>query len=80
VYKYKGRLNVDGSKQTKGVNYWETYSPVATWGSIRFILILTLIHKWKTRQIDYVQAYPQADVPIKDLYVKVPKGVEVKSG
>jgi hypothetical protein len=34
VYKYKGRLNVDGSKQTKGVNYWETYSPVATWGSI----------------------------------------------
>ena len=80
VYKYKGRLNVDGSKQTKGVNYWETFAPVATWGSIRFILVLSLIHNWKTRQIDYVQAYPQAEVPLEDLYVKVPKGIEVESG
>ena len=80
VYKYKGRLNVDGSKQTKGVNYWETFAPVATWTTIRFILVLTLIHGWKSRQIDYVQAYTQADVPIDNLYVKVPKGVEVESG
>ena len=80
IYKYKGRLNVDGSKQTRGINYWETYSPVATWASIRFILVLTLIHNWKTRQIDYVQAYTQADVPLDNLYVKVPRGVEVENG
>ena len=48
VYKYKGRLNVDGSKQTKGVNYWETFATVATWTTIRFILVLTLIHGWKS--------------------------------
>jgi len=80
VYKYKGRLNVDGSKQKKGVNFWETYAPVATWASIRFILVLTLIHGWKTRQIDYVQAYTHADAPLDDLYVKVPKGVVIEDG
>jgi hypothetical protein len=24
IYKWKARLNIDGSKQIKGVNYWET--------------------------------------------------------
>jgi hypothetical protein len=80
IYKYKGRLNVDGSRQTRGINFWETFAPVATWASIRFILVLTLIHNWKTRQIDYVQAYTQADAPLDNLYVKVPRGVEVENG
>jgi len=80
IHKCKGRLNVDGSNQQRGINFWETFAPVATWASIRFILVLTLIHNWKTRQIDYVQAYTQADAPLDNLYVKVPRGVEVEDG
>jgi hypothetical protein len=34
VSKWKARLNVDGSKQVHGMNYWETYAPVAQWISI----------------------------------------------
>ena len=34
VYKWKARLNIDGSCQVKGQDYWDTYAPVATWGSI----------------------------------------------
>jgi hypothetical protein len=30
VYTRKARLNFDGSKQIKDVNYWETYAPVAS--------------------------------------------------
>ena len=26
VYKWKARLNIDGGKQEKGINYWETYA------------------------------------------------------
>jgi len=37
VYKYKGQLNVDGSKQEKGVNFWETFAPVATWATMHTI-------------------------------------------
>jgi Reverse transcriptase (RNA-dependent DNA polymerase) len=30
VYKWKARLNVYGGKQIHGIDYWETYAPVAT--------------------------------------------------
>ena len=54
VYKHKARLNIDGSKQIKGWTFWETYSPVATWSTIRICLTLALLHGWETRQVDYV--------------------------
>jgi hypothetical protein len=34
VFKWKTRINIDGSKQQAGVNYWETFSPVALWSFI----------------------------------------------
>jgi hypothetical protein len=34
VYKWKARLTLDGSRQKHGVNYWETYAPVASWPMI----------------------------------------------
>ena len=80
VYKWKARLNIDGSKQIKGVNYWDTYAPVASWLVIRLILILVVTQGWKTRQIDYVQAYTQADAEHDLLYMKIPKGFEVSHG
>ena len=72
VYKWKARLNIDGSKQEKGVNYWESYAPVASWSTIRLILILAYLEGWSTKQIDYVMAYTQADCET-DLYMKIPK-------
>jgi len=77
VYKWKARLNIDGSKQIHGQDYNETYAPVATWASIRLMLIHSIINKWHTRQIDYVQAYTQADIE-KDTYMEIPKGFEAE--
>ena len=76
VYRWKARLNYDGRKQTKGVNYWETYAPVAAWDSIRFIMIQSLLEGFEMRQIDFVQAYTQAQ-PDCDMYMKIPKGFRV---
>jgi Reverse transcriptase (RNA-dependent DNA polymerase)/GAG-pre-integrase domain len=80
IYKWKARLNIDGSKQTKGVNFWDTYAPVASWLVIRLILILIITRRWKTRQIDYVQAYTQADAETDLLYMKIPKGFTIQHG
>lgn len=79
VYKHKARLNVHGGKQEFGVNYFETFAPVVTWFTIRLILVLALICGWKTRQIDFVLAYPQADIEF-DMYMELPKGIETKYG
>ena len=60
VKKWKAHLNIDGSNMVKGKHYDETYAPVATWASIRLILALKVINGWKSIQLDYVAAYPQA--------------------
>ena len=78
IYKWKAWLNLDGSKQVKGVHYWETYAPVASWPTIRMILTMAIIkHSWHTKQIDFVQAYTQAKVETDNIYMKIPKGFEV---
>ena len=75
VYKWKARLNFDGSKQLHGIHFWETYAPVVSWPVIRFFLALSLLKGWETRQLDFVLAYTQADVET-ELYMKVPKGYD----
>jgi Reverse transcriptase (RNA-dependent DNA polymerase) len=45
IHKWKARLNVDGSKQIKGENFWETYAPVAQWISIHLILSMAVMKK-----------------------------------
>jgi hypothetical protein len=75
VYKWKARLNVHGGKQIKNVHYWETYSPVVKWSSIRLFLTLAAIKGWRTRQVDFVLAYPQADIETT-LYMEIPRGFE----
>jgi hypothetical protein len=79
IYKWKARLNLHGGQQEYGINYWETYAPVVTWAAIRLILVLVLMYQWTTVQIDFVLAYPQADVEC-DLYMKIPKGFEIQGG
>jgi hypothetical protein len=76
VYKWKSRLTVDGLKQTKGVNYWETYAPVASWQTIQLLLSMSLLNDWKTQQIDYVLTYTQAP-PEVQMYTKLPKGFKI---
>jgi Reverse transcriptase (RNA-dependent DNA polymerase)/GAG-pre-integrase domain len=74
-YKWKARLNVHGGKQEYGVNYWETYAPVIAWDTIRLFLVLALLNKWATRQIDFVLVYPQADIECP-IYMDIPSQFE----
>jgi len=77
VYKWKAHLNIDGSHQVKGWDYWDTYTPVATWGSICLILAKAIIQGWHSKQIDFVMAYTQA--PVKwDMYMEISKGFKVE--
>ena len=79
VYKWKARLNVDGSKQVASRDYGQTYAPVASWLSIRMLLVMAVSRGWHTRQLDYVLAYPQAPV-YRDMYMEIPKGYVLSSG
>ena len=77
VIKWKARLNVHGGQQEKGVNYEETYSPVAMWTSIRTLLVLSILNNWHTRQVDFVLAFPQAPIEY-ELFMKLPPGIKIQ--
>ena len=79
VYKHKARLNIHGGQQEYGTHYTDTYSPVVNWFSVRLLLVLSKIHGYKTRQVDFVLAYPQADIPY-DNYMKLPHGIKTVQG
>ena len=76
IYKWKARLCIDGSSQQKGVNYWDTYSPVVSWETFRSLLTLAILNNWETRQIDFVLAFPQAKVDCP-MFMEVPQGCNV---
>ena len=77
VYKHKARMNLDGSKQIEGIDYNQTYSPTASWPAVRLQLALTLVNNWYTKQIDFVQAFPQAPM-LRKQYMKLPKGIAIE--
>ena len=79
IKKWKARLNVDGSRMKQGVHYDQTYAPVASWKSIRLLLMLTIQNGWHLRQLDYVSAFPQAPIH-KEIYMQIPKGFEIDGG
>ena len=70
-YRYRSRFCVRGDQQEYGVNYFETFAPVIQWSTIRLLLILILTNSWKTRVIDYTNAFPQANIDT-DIYVEMP--------
>eukprot|EP00956_Cyclotella_meneghiniana_P030555 scaffold77192_cov37-Cyclotella_meneghiniana.AAC.9 len=76
---HKARLNIHGGKQVYGVNYFDTCAPVVTWFAIRLLIVFSIIYKQALRQVDFVQAYPQAPIDT-DMYMELPQGVETKYG
>lgn len=60
----------------EGVDYDPTYSPTASWPAVRLALSMVILHGWHAKQVDYVQAYPQAPAA-RPMYMEIPKGCEI---
>ena len=50
--KYKARFVAHGFSQKEGIDYEENFAPVATYTSIRSVLYLATVMKWKIHQMD----------------------------
>ena len=61
--------------QTWGTNYWETYAPVVNWASVRLLLAVVKIHGLPLKSIDFVLAFPQADLEVP-VYMELPLGFD----
>ena len=77
--KHKARINIHGGKEEYKVNYYETFSPVVTWITIRLTLTFAILSGWYSRRIDFVLAFPQAPIEF-DMFMEIPKGIAVEGG
>ena len=76
VRKLKGRYCARGFEQIEGVDYFETFSPVVMWISVRLLLIMSILLNLETTQIDYTAAFVHAPIDCL-VYVDMPPGFKI---
>ncbi|GJR93801.1 zinc finger, CCHC-type containing protein [Tanacetum coccineum] len=57
IDKFKARLVIQGFKQKEGIDYFDTYAPVARITTIRLLLTLALVHNLVIHQMDVKTSY-----------------------
>jgi hypothetical protein len=72
AYRHKARFCARGDMQVEGVDFFETYAPVVQWSTIRLLLSTVLTEGWVTRQVDYTNAFAQAELK-EDVFVECPR-------
>jgi hypothetical protein len=77
--KYKARLVAKGYTQIEGIDFNETFAPVARFNSIRTTLAIAVQLDLKIKQIDIRSAYLNG-VMTEEIYMEQPKGYDDNSG
>src|SRR4051795_152072 len=73
VIVYKARLVAKGFRQIQGVDYDETFSPVAKLKSVRIMLAIVAYYDYEIWQMDVKTAFLNGDID-EELYMMQPKG------
>jgi hypothetical protein len=69
VEKYKARFVARGFSQKEGIDYEVTFTPVARYTSIRDILAIVAVMKWKVDQMDMKTTFLNGVIE-KEVYVE----------
>ena len=77
INKYKARLVVKGYAQQFGVDFFDTFAPVARLDTIRLLLALSAHQNWKVYQLDVKSAFLNGFLE-EEIYVEQPEGFVAK--
>ena len=73
--KFKARFCARGDRQKEGIDFFETYSPVAQWTTIRSAMVLAAKLGLVSAQCDITAAFLHAKLPSNEnIYVHQPRG------
>ena len=73
IDRYKARIVAKGYSQKEGVDYTETFAPVAKFSAIRALLSLCAFYDFELHQMDVTTAFLNGDLE-QEIYMTQPEG------
>ena len=79
IEKYKARVVTKGFRQAYGVNYRETFAPVARITTIRAVIETCVEDEWPIHQADIKTAFLNGELE-EEVYIEAPEGTDTPEG